>query len=113
MIKVEAIVRLEKVDAVKNALADAGVVGLNVTPVTGRGVQKGVVVQARGGPPVEMDMLSKAKIEIICKDADKDNVIGVIVDAARTGEIGDGRIFISPVAEAVRIRTGERGEESL
>ena len=113
MNKVEAIFRPEKLDAVKNALEEAGFLGLNTVEVTGRGVQKGVTMQARGGPPVVVDMLRKTKIEVVCKDADTEKVSGIIIEAARTGEIGDGRIFISPVAEAIRIRTGERGEESL
>lgn len=113
MNKVEAIIRPEKLDAVKNALEQAGFLGLNVSNVTGRGVQKGVTIQARGGPTVEMDMLPKLKLEAIVADADTERVVGIIVEAARTGAIGDGRIFISPVAEAIRIRTGERGEDSL
>ena len=113
MNKVEAIIRPEKLDAVKNALEQAGFLGLNVSNVTGRGVQKGVIVQARGGPAVEMDMLPKIKVEAVVADADTEKVVRVIVETARTGAIGDGRIFITPVVEAIRIRTGERGEESL
>ncbi len=116
MNKVEAIIRPERLDAVKNALADAGYVGLNSTPVTGRGVQKGVMVQARGGPPVLMDMLPKVKVEVVCKDVDTQGVVDVIIANARTGdggEIGDGKIFISPVTEAIRVSTGDRGEGAL
>lgn len=114
MQKVEAIVRPEKLEAVKNALADAGFNGLNATPVSGRGVQKGITVQnPRGGPPVVMDMLPKVKVEVVCKDADADRVVDVIIKAAHTGAIGDGKIFISPVAQVIRVSTGERGETAL
>jgi len=109
MNKVEAIFRPEKVDAVKDALADEGFLGLNVVTVTGRGVQKGVVQQARGAPPVTVDMLTKAKLEIIVNDEDTEKVVHIIVEAAKTGNIGDGKIFISPVSEVIRVRSGERG----
>ena len=113
MNKVEAIVRPEKLDAVKEALADAGFLGLNATPVTGRGVQRGVIQQARGAPPVQVDMLSKIRIEVVVRAEDTEKVVDTIIGAARTGNIGDGKIFVSPVSEAIRIRTGERGEPAL
>lgn len=109
MNKVEAIIRPEKLDAVKDALAEAGFVGLNAVSVTGRGVQRGVIQQARGAPPVVVDMLHKVKVEVVVKESDTEKVIDTIIKAARTGNIGDGKIFVSPVAEVVRIRTGERG----
>ncbi len=109
MNKVEAIVRPEKLDAVKDALADAGFVGLNAVTVTGRGVQKGVIQQARGAPPVAVDMLTKVKIEVVVNDEDTEKVIDIIVEAAKTGNIGDGKIFISPVSDVVRVRSSERG----
>jgi len=108
--KVEAIIRPEKLDEVKNALAQAGFVGLSVTHVTGRGVQKGIVHTGRGGEPYTIDMLPKVKLETVVRGADIERVVQVIVDAARTGNIGDGKIFVLPVADAIRVRTGERGE---
>jgi len=113
MNKVEAIVRPEKLEAVKEALAAAGFVGLNIINVTGRGVQKGIVHAGRGGEEYRVDMLPKCRIELVVKDADTEKVVGLIVGAARTGTIGDGKIFISPVADAIRVRTGERGDAAL
>ena len=113
MNKVEAIVRPEKLEAVKEALAAAGFVGLNIINVTGRGVQKGIVHAGRGGEEYRVDMLPKCRIELVVKDADTEKVVGLIVGAARTGTIGDGKIFVSPVADAIRVRTGERGDAAL
>ena len=113
MNKVEAIIRPERLEAVKEALSEAGFVGLNIVNVTGRGVQKGIVHAGRGGEEYRVDMLPKAKIELVIKDGDTDRVIDLILQAARTGAIGDGKIFISPVADAVRVRTGERGDAAL
>ena len=113
MNKVEAIIRPEKLDTVKEALEQAGFIGLNAVAVTGRGVQKGVIVQARGAPPVEMDMIHKVKLEVVVKDADTEKVVDIIIQAAKTGNIGDGKIFVSPVSEAIRVRSGERGEAIL
>jgi nitrogen regulatory protein P-II 1 len=113
MNKVEAIVRPERLEAVKEALSEAGFVGLNIVGVTGRGVQKGIVHGGRGGEEYRVDMLPKSKIELVVKDADTDKVVNVIVEAARTGAIGDGKIFVLPVADAIRVRTGERGDAAL
>ena len=113
MNKVEAIVRPERLEAVKEALSDAGFVGLNIVGVTGRGVQKGIVHTGRGGEEYRVDMLPKSKIELVVKDADTDRAVNTIIEAARTGAIGDGKIFIMPVSEAIRVRTGERGDASL
>jgi nitrogen regulatory protein P-II 1 len=113
MNKVEAIVRPERLEAVKEALSEAGFVGLNIVNVTGRGVQKGIVHAGRGGEEYRVDMLPKAKIELVVKDGDTERVVSLIVQASRTGAIGDGKIFISPVSDAVRVRTGERGESAL
>ncbi len=113
MKKVEAIIRPEKVTVVKDALADAGFNGLNVVSVTGRGTQKGIVHMGRGGQPVTIDMLAKAKLELVVRDMDTERVCEVIIDTARTGEIGDGKIFISNVEDVIRVRTGERGEEAV
>ena len=113
MKKVEAIIRPERVNAVKDALADAGFVGLNTAPVTGRGAQKGIVHQGRSGQSLTIDMLPKTKMELVVKDGDIEKVCDIIMEAARTGEIGDGKIFITNVEEAIRVRTGERGEDNL
>ncbi len=113
MNKVEAIIRPEKLEAVKEALAASGFVGLNIVNVTGRGVQKGIVHAGRGGQEYRVDMLPKSKIELVVSDADTERAVGVVIQAARTGDIGDGKIFIIPVADAIRVRTGERGEAAL
>ncbi len=111
MKKIEAIIRPEKLDAVKNALEDTGFLGLNIVHVTGRGVQKGIVHGGRGGETYTVDMLPKLKIEVVAKDADAQKVVDTIIGAAKTGNIGDGKIFITPVEDVIRVRTGERGED--
>ena len=113
MNKVEAIIRPERLGTVKEALANAGFIGMNIVNVTGRGVQKGIVHTGRGGEEYRVDMLPKSKIELVVRDADTDKVIDIICEAARTGSIGDGKIFVSPVSTAVRVRTGERGDAAL
>ncbi len=111
--KIEAIIRPEKLDDVKNALAAAGFVGLNVVHVTGRGVQRGVIYQGRGAEKVSVDMLPKVKVETVVNDADTQKVIDIVIKAAQTGQIGDGKIFVLPVEQVVRVRTGERGDKAL
>ena len=113
MHKIEAIIRPEKLDDVKEALANAGFTGLNIVHVTGRGVQRGVVHVGRGGESYTVDMLPKVKIEVVVAEADTDRVVKMICDAARTGNIGDGKIFVMPVVDAIRVRTGERGEAAV
>ncbi|MBI2865986.1 MAG: P-II family nitrogen regulator [Chloroflexi bacterium] len=113
MIKVEAILRPEKLDHVKEALASQGFVGLNVVSVTGRGSQKGITYEGRAGQRVTLDMLPKIKLELVVRDADAQRVAELIMAAARTGSIGDGKIFLSPVSEVIRVRTGERGEKAI
>ena len=113
MNKIEAIVRPERLEVVKEALAAAGFVGLNIVNVTGRGIQKGIVHAGRGGEEYRVDMLPKSKIELVIKDADTQRAVDVIVNAARTGAIGDGKIFVSPVSQAIRVRTGEQGDAAL
>jgi nitrogen regulatory protein P-II 1 len=108
--KIEAIIRPEKLNDVKNALEAAGHLGLNIVHVTGRGAQKGIVHGGRGGETYTVDMLPKLKIEVVVKDADVNGVVDIILDAAHTGNIGDGKIFIVPVEDAIRVRTRERGE---
>ncbi len=111
MKKIEAIIRPEKLDAVKGALEEAGFIGLNIVHVTGRGVQKGIVHSGRGGEAYTVDMLPKLKIDVVVRDADAEKVVDAICGAAKTGNIGDGKIFITPVEEVIRVRTGERGED--
>ena len=113
MNKVEAIIRPEKLEAVKDALSAAGFVGLNIVNVTGRGVQKGIVHAGRGGEEYRVDMLPKSKIELVVRESDTDKVVDIICKAARTGAIGDGKIFVMPVSDAIRVRTGERGEAAI
>jgi len=111
--KIEAIVRPERLEVVKEALASAGFVGLNIVSVTGRGIQKGIVHAGRGGEEYRVDMLPKSKIELVVKDPDTQRAVDVIINAACTGAIGDGKIFVSPVSQAIRVRTGEQGDAAL
>jgi nitrogen regulatory protein P-II 1 len=113
MKKVEAIIRPEKVNDIKSALDDLGLHGMNFTQVTGRGAQRGVIHQGRGGESVTVDLLPKVKLEIVVPDGAVEGVIDAIVTASRTGNIGDGKIFITNVEEAVRVRTGERGDVAI
>lgn len=113
MNKIEAIIRPERVDRVKDALAAEGFAGLNVVNVVGRGIQKGVVYQGRAGEKYTVDMLPKTKLEMVVSDSDTEKAVGIIIAAAHTGNIGDGKIFVSPVTQVIRVRTGERGEEAL
>ena len=113
MNKIEAIIRPEKLDIVKQALAAEGFVGLNVTNIVGRGQQKGITHVGRAGERHEVDMLPKVKLELVVRDADTEQVIRIIMGKASTGSIGDGKIFVVPVSDAIRVRTGERGESVL
>jgi nitrogen regulatory protein P-II 1 len=113
MKKIEAIIRPEKMDEVKAALTDGGFLGLNVSHITGRGVQKGMVHVGRGGETYAVDMLPKVKLEVVVHDNAVDRVIQIITKAAWTGNIGDGKIFILPVEDAIRLRTNERGDVAL
>jgi nitrogen regulatory protein P-II 1 len=112
MKKVEAIIKPFKLDEVKEALAKAGIQGLTVSEVKGFGRQKGHTELYRGAEYV-VDFLPKVKIEMLLDDAKAAQVVGIIQDAAKTGRIGDGKIFILPVDEVVRIRTGERGSDAI
>jgi nitrogen regulatory protein P-II 1 len=113
MKKIEAIIRPEKVAVVQEALAQSGFIGLNIVQVQGRGVQKGIVHEGRGGLSVRVDLLPKTKLELVCKDKDAEKAIGIIMEYARTGNIGDGKIFVTNVADAIRVRTGERGDAAV
>ena len=112
MKKIEAIIKPFKLDEVKEALQDVGVQGLSVVEVKGFGRQKGHTELYRGAEYV-VDFLPKVKIEVVIADDQLDNVIEAIIGAAKTGKIGDGKIFVSSVEQAIRIRTGEEGGEAL
>ncbi len=113
MQKIEAIIRPEKLDDVKNALAEAGFTGMNIVHVTGRGVQRGIVHMGRGGESYTVDMLPKVKVEVVVSDTAAERVVKLICAAAQTGNIGDGKIFLLPVSDAIRVRTGERGDAAI
>jgi len=112
MIKVEAIVRPSKLDDVKDALDDLGVKGITVTSVQGAGKQRGKTQFYRGQEYV-VNLIEKTKIETVVTDDMVEKVIEAIRDAACTGEIGDGKIFLSKIEDVIRIRTGERGEIAI
>lgn len=112
MVKIEAIVRPDRLDEVKSALDELGVTGLTITEVRGSGKQRGYVHHYRGAE-YTVNLLDKVKIETVIPDSQVDDVIQAITTAARTGEVGDGKIFVFPVADAVRVRTGERGEAAV
>ena len=112
MKKIEAIIRAECVDRVRRALEDLSYPGLTLTEVKGHGKQKGLRQQWRGTEYL-VDLLPKVKLEVAAVDQDVPQLIRGIADAAHTGNIGDGKIFVTPLEEAVRIRTGERGEEAI
>jgi nitrogen regulatory protein PII len=112
MKKVEAIIKPFKLDEVKEALHEIGVQGLTVTEVKGFGRQKGHTELYRGAEYV-VDFLPKIKLEVAIDDAEVDKVIDAIVGSANSGRIGDGKIFVLPMEEVIRIRTGERGAEAL
>ncbi|GAB4259311.1 P-II family nitrogen regulator [Thermincola ferriacetica] len=112
MKKVEAIIRPSKLDDLKDALGKYDIHGLTVTEVVGCGLQKGKKEVYRG-TEYTIDLLPKIKIEIVIKDSVVDELVKLISDTAKTGEIGDGKIFIYTVEKAVRIRTGEAGEAAI
>ena len=112
MIKVEAIVILLKFDDIKEALSEIGIQGMTVTEVKGFGRQKGHTEIYRGSE-YTVDFLPKVKLEIVVDDEQVDDVIDKIVSTANTSKIGDGKVFVSPIEEAVRIRTGERGPDAV
>jgi len=112
MKKIEAIIREEKLDDVKAALEKIGITGLNVSEVKGRGQQKGISLQWRA-TAYTVDMLPKLRLDVVVKDADAEKAVKVIRENAYTGKIGDGKIFVLPVEQAIRVSTGERGEDAL
>jgi nitrogen regulatory protein P-II 1 len=110
--KVEAIIRPFKLDEVKIALVNAGIVGMTVSEVRGFGRQKGQTERYRGSE-YTVEFLQKLKVEIVVENDQVDMVVDKIIAASRTGEIGDGKIFISPVEQIIRIRTGEKNQEAI
>jgi len=112
MKKIEAIIKPFKLEEVKDALIKIGIGGMTVSEVRGFGQQKGETEIYRGTEYV-VDFLPKIKIEVVVKDEDVEKVIETIANTARTGRVGDGKIFVIPVEDVVRIRTGERGEKAV
>ena len=112
MKKIDAIIKPIKLDEVKNALNDIGVQGMTVTEVKGFGRQKGIVEVYRGAE-YHIQFIPKVKLEIVVNVDIVEQVVRIIQERAQTGEIGDGKIFVSPIEETIRIRTGERGEGAI
>jgi nitrogen regulatory protein P-II 1 len=112
MKKIEAIIRHFKLEDVKNALIERGLKGMTVTEVRGFGRQKGHTEMYRG-TEYSVDFVPKIKIEIVLADKDVKSVVDTIIRSAQTGQVGDGKVFVSDLADAIRIRTGEVGEEAI
>ena len=112
MKKIEAVIKPFKLEDVKDALTEAGITGMTVSDVKGYGRQQGHSELYRGAEYV-VDFLPKIKLELIVAEEDVDSTIAVITDAAKTGKIGDGKIFVSPIEKIVRIRTGEEDEDAI
>lgn len=112
MKRIEAFIRVNKLEDVKRALEEIGSHGMSVEQVRGYGRQQGQHDQFRGST-YALNLVPKAKIELVVTDGQVDDCLTVIIEAAQTGELGDGKIFVSDVTEAVRIRTGERGESAI
>jgi nitrogen regulatory protein P-II 1 len=112
MKKIEAIIQPHKLDDVKQALVTAGVEGITISEVHGHGRQKGHTETYRGAE-YNVDVRPKIKLELVVSDAEIERIVNVIADSAKTGKIGDGKIFISPIENAVRIRNGDLGESAL
>ncbi|MBN2006391.1 MAG: P-II family nitrogen regulator [Anaerolineae bacterium] len=110
--KIEVIIREEKLNDVKTALHAIGIVGMSVTEIRGHGQQGGVTLSGRSGA-YQVDLLPKIQVGIVLSDHNVEPTIAAICEAARTGQTGDGIIFVYPVEEVIRIRTGERGSEAL
>jgi nitrogen regulatory protein P-II 1 len=112
MKKVEAIIRHYKLEDVKNALAEHGITGMTITEVRGFGRQKGHTEVYRGSE-YKVDFLPKIKVEVVVADSNLQNVLDTIIRAAQTGQVGDGKMFVTDLADVVRIRTGESGENAV
>ena len=112
MTKIEAVIQNSRLEAVKSALQEIGVEGMTVVEVRGHGRQKGHTEVYRGAE-YSVDFVPKVRVEVLVDDSAVDKVVDVIVQAARTGKIGDGKVWVSPVETIVRVRTGERGTDAL
>lgn len=110
--KIEAIIREEMLNSVKDALRNIGIVGMNVSEIRGHGRQGGIVLTGRTGS-YQVDLLPRIQINIVLSDHNVEKTIQTIIDAAKTGSNGDGLIFVLPVEEVIRIRTGERGHDAI
>ena len=112
MKRIIAVIREVKLEDVKKALIRIGCDGMNISEIRGRGRQLGIKESYRGSNYC-IDLIPKTRVELIVKDEDVEEVSQVVIDAARTGDVGDGKIFISPIDEVIRIRTGERGDDAV
>jgi len=112
MKKIEAVIRHFKLEEVKNALTAANIVGMTVTEVRGFGRQRGHKEQYRGAE-YTVDFLPKLKVELVVNDDEVEKAVKIIIESARTGKVGDGKIFITPIEEVIRIRTGETGNTAI
>ncbi len=112
MKKIEAVIRHFKLEEVKNALTAANIVGMTVTEVRGFGRQRGHKEQYRGAE-YTVDFLPKLKMELVVNDSEVEKAVKIIIEAARTGKVGDGKIFITTIEEVIRIRTGETGDTAI
>jgi nitrogen regulatory protein P-II 1 len=112
MVKIEAIVRPEKLEPLVERLSELGYPGLHYTDVQGHGRQKGMIEVFRGRE-YEIKFVPKIKIELVVADGKAEEIVAAVLALTRTGKIGDGKIFVSPVSDAIRVRTGERGEIAL
>jgi nitrogen regulatory protein P-II 1 len=110
--RIIAVIREAKLEDVKKALIRIGCDGMNISEIRGRGRQLGIKESYRGSNYC-IDLIPKTRVELIVKDEDVEEVSQVVIDAARTGDVGDGKIFISPIDEVIRIRTGERGDDAV
>ena len=109
---ITAVVKPQRVHAIKDALHEAGISGITVTQVDGFGLQKGHTEVYRGAS-VTVDFVAKAKLEILAKDDEVERITAAIIASANTGNIGDGKIWVTPVEEVIRVRTGERGDSAI
>ncbi len=112
MKKIEAVIRHFKLEEVKNALTAANIVGMTVTEVRGFGRQRGHKEQYRGAE-YTVDFLPKLKVELVVNDDEVEKAVKIVIESARTGKVGDGKIFITPIDEVIRIRTGETGNTAI
>lgn len=112
MKKIEAVIRPSRLEGVKTALSDFGISGITITQVVGCGLQKGQTEFYRGNP-IHINLLPKIKLEIVVKAEQAEEVIKIIIENAKTGKVGDGKIFIQDISGAIRIRTGEKDRDAL